>query len=146
MSPVREEKEDDHPTDRSYSLFSDTEDEEDLFESNTFQLYIPRGEMSPYVDIDIEGVLTTFVVDTGALVTTVTQEQVRLWGVQDKCVYDPDCPERGGRVRVLVLLKKHPCNITIGVDNVLTNLLGLDILKRFCCIIDLDQFLLTFRW
>lgn len=110
-------------------------------EGETYNLFTVKEDNSPWVTLEVEGVRTDFVVDTGCQVSKVMYEQVKIWGIEDKIV----CDDEGlpyvpaffgvlGGTQGVVDVRNHPWN-----------LLGLDFLHIFNCVLDLKENKLTVR-
>lgn len=91
-----------------------------MAEYETLSLYIDGTTITPYVDIPVEGVDTTFVVDTGCLITEVTEEQVEKWGLTDQLEDAP--PYKEVEARFSIGGKIH--EVRVLVCDVTANLLG----------------------
>ncbi|XP_042866039.1 uncharacterized protein LOC122249337 [Penaeus japonicus] len=101
----------------------------------------------PHVEIELEGIPVLFVVDTGSNLTSICRKQMTVLGFEES-----DLKRLGnGELKYLVLNVRindyEMLNLFIVKEklNFHHNLLGLDFLEGYCCIIDLDKNRLTFR-
>ncbi|XP_042858213.1 uncharacterized protein LOC122244391 [Penaeus japonicus] len=95
------------------------------------------GDCSPFVDIRCFGIWTRFLVDTGSALSYVNPRQREIWGrhPEEDCDYmDIDMNLKGTTFR-----------ITVNAIPMKWNILGLDILYRFNCLLDLETSVITFR-
>jgi len=104
-------------------------------------------ELTPYVVLECEGVMTPLDVDTGATMCVATLEQVRAWGLWDQVQPndDDDDPVTLGYVEVGVRLFGYVYEFRFNVEDTDANLLGLNFLKLMTTIIDLENLTLTVR-
>jgi len=120
---------------------SKAEAEEGGMQEEALQMYQlgDAHDFGPRVDIQCFGVETTFIVDTGAQYTGVSRSQMVEWGQEDQLYYDQtfcffDMKVRGRTFRVRCDLHDYD-----------DNLIGLDLLYRFNCVVDFSDWTITFR-
>lgn len=104
-------------------------------------LYYPSDDECPFLELEVEGCLTLFVVDSGCGDTCATLEQVRAWGLEDQI-------DEHGKVNARFMLGSVEYAETFSVlDDGIWNLMGTSMLRKHCCILDLDPVhpKLTFR-
>lgn len=109
-------------------------------EGETYALHITRDDYSPQVYIPVNGVKTHFVVDTGCLCTKVAPKQVEEWGLKDEIT--PSGKSSWVTTHFDVL---GGSMWPVHVKDIPWNLLGLDLLSMYNCVIDLENGELTFR-
>lgn len=111
-------------------------------------LYCPsRDCLLLHLDLEVEGVLTTFIVDTGCKYSMVSLEQVAAWGLEDEIEKLPyrNSPTMG-YVRVKFSVEGTDFPVLFLVGDTPFNLFGLNSLQSFLCVIDMDLTEPSFRF
>ena len=83
-------------------------------------------------------------VDTGCGFSLITPEQLRILGFDESDLMEPIGDELG-YLKLDVTINAYEMSKGFRVKDANFNLLGLDVLAMFCCIIDLDKGYLTLR-
>ncbi|XP_047497148.1 uncharacterized protein LOC125044501 [Penaeus chinensis] len=109
----------------------------------TIDIISVKGSCLPHVMIELEGIPVCFVVDTGCEMSSITREQMTSLGFEES-----DLVNTNGTFHLVVSVKINNykfVELFYVLSNFEDNLLGLNILANYCCIIDLDKDTLTFR-
>ncbi|XP_042868711.1 uncharacterized protein LOC122251064 [Penaeus japonicus] len=102
-----------------------------------YQLDVEASDDCAFVDIKCFGIWTRFLVDTGAICTSVNAKQMEIWGRKLGKGRNSTC--------VNMNLKGTTFEINVLCLDLKWNLLGLDVIHRFNCILDFRRAEITFR-
>ncbi|XP_042887787.1 uncharacterized protein LOC122263442 [Penaeus japonicus] len=92
------------------------------------------------VTLTVEGVEVTFIVDTGCNITVISDQLLKKMGLEDKIFGDED-----KFVEVTIDIADIIYTMTVVAEQSTENLLGVDMMRAFNCIIDLKEDTLLFR-
>ncbi|XP_069987782.1 uncharacterized protein [Penaeus vannamei] len=135
-------------TTKETSLVEETGAKDDVEEARdrideTIDIISVKGSSLPHVMIELEGIPVCFVVDTGCELSSITREQMTILGFEESDLEDTD-----GTLHLVVSFKINDyksAELFYVLNDCTENLLGLNILASYCCIIDLEKDTLTFR-
>lgn len=118
--------------------------EERVCKETVSDLFYRGSVPSPFVSLKINNEMIPLMVDTGCDVTTIGYTQIELWNLED------EVREVAPNIYMITLLAEvsgHQFYADYYVESYLgsCNLLGLEILRGFCCTLDLKSNTLTFR-
>lgn len=101
----------------------------------------------PHVNIECEGVACSFIIDSGCRMSRITTSQMAALGFEmdDLLPYHGHEPQVLGLLRIQFKFSNVQRWKYFGVTDTYINLLGLDVLSAFCCVIDLSEMRLTVR-
>lgn len=114
----------------------------------TIDMISVEGHVIPHVQIELEGLPVRFVVDTGCQCSSITKRQMKILGYEAtdlEVTGDAPCRTLGHLLLDVKINAYEMRKSFIVNDSFVYNLLGLDILATYCCIIDLDKNTLTLR-
>lgn len=57
-------------------------------EQEVLSLFYTLNDPSPHVQMEVQGAMTTFIVDTGAFDSCVTRKHVKAWGLEDQIEHE----------------------------------------------------------
>ncbi|XP_042893906.1 uncharacterized protein LOC122267815 [Penaeus japonicus] len=115
--------------------------------NETIDIFLGKEFYIPHVEIEVEGIPVQFAVDTGTHLTSISRKQMAILGFEESDLSNLD----ESNLKYLFLnvrindYEMQRLFIVRKLSNFHLNLLGLDILGGYSCIIDLDKDRLTFR-
>lgn len=115
------------------------EEKEEVPYVDRTRIFWISGSILPHVYLVLEEQPVLFVVDTGSQSTSVTVEQFKALGFKESDASHPEHEFSLGFAYMYFDFGENEMKFPVRVRKNRHNLLGLDFLKMFCCVIDLDN-------